>query len=647
MPPLRSFHSSQIEEPYRNWKGWHSAAIWLALAVTLILGFQNRLYSTSIDVAAHGTLVSKLMASWSLPDEDVSLAEMAIYPRVAHQIASLAGHLTGSAIKGMQETVILSLFLLWTFVGMSFSGLPRNRLIAALVTLSAVIIVGHLALGIEFFGSELISSYFFAQLVAQSLGMAILVLAMRKEWSAPDSIMPIAILGICVPLLASVHLLAALELLGTLAILALMRVLKSNAGTWISTIITSAGIVVASTALLAINPDVLNMIRISANNGGISLRYVESIRDVIGLAILSACVFCFMLFQCWRKKANPISYLDLLFKYFGAFGLATAGLCLIQIFLLQFFALGSVYACLKYAIALQTLLAIAAALLVALCIRDSTSPRKSGVSQLGGILFASAICACIFATPFAAPTEPLVAAEADARQFVNSRATPAAGKYDLVFGLEGVPDIGNYFISRGVLGSPSFGISMDVLFARIPKLPEQVNQILTTKGSKLWDIAACRRGRAGALMILDGACVYKNLSSLQCKGTIEFASQGALDQASDGFSNPDRDGRWSEGQTAMLTCEQSEPIATVAYLDAAGLVSDSHSQSMTFSVNGGITKTVEFSTQTPSRRIEIPLPGAPKLTLRFTFPDAISPAELGINADQRKLAVKIYRLRFE
>lgn len=646
---MRSFRASQSAKANRAWNNWSSPLAWLILAAVLVLGYQDKLYSTSIDLAMHGTLISELMSSWSLPNANANLAEMAVYPRVAHQLASIAGKLSGSAIKGMQETAILSLFLLWTMVGIGLSGLSRNRFIIALVTLSAITIGGHLWFGIEYFGNELIASYFFAQLVAQSIGMAILVAAMRKEWSTPNSITPIALLGFCIPLLASVHLLAALELLGTLAILALLRVLTPAPGRWTPRILSNAGIFVGSAALLAANPDFLAMVRISANNGGISLRHVTSIHGMMSLATLTALVCSFMLFQWWRKRDGSHSYLDLLFKYFGAFGLSTAGLCLTQVFLLKFFALGSLYACLKYVVAMQSLLAIATALLAALCIRQSAALCAPGYSKFAGILFAAGMCMCIFSGPIAVRTEALVAAEINARQFSITRLDRASAKYDLAIGIKDVPAVGNYFISHGVLGSPSFGISMDVLFSRMPGPREQVGQILTSQGSYPWDVVACRRGSAGALMVLEGDCVYESFGALECKGVIDFASQGALDRATNGFASPGAGGRWSEGSTATLTCKQGHPASTVAYLDTAGLVSSTHSQRMSVSVNDDGLQTVDYSEQSPSRTIKIPLPAGntSELIFRFEFPDAISPRELGMNTDERKLAVMMYKLRFE
>ena len=100
---------------------------------------------------------------------------------------------------------------------------------------------------------------------------------------------------------------------------------------------------------------------------------------------------------------------------------------------------------------------------------------------------------------------------------------------------------------------------------------------------------------------------------------------------------------------ATLICDRVDPTTRVAYLDTAGLVSDTHPQHMTVWVNDKNPQTIEYSEKIPARTIKLALPAdnSSQLTFRFKFPDAISPAELGMNADQRKLAVFMYRMRFE
>ncbi|MBL0222943.1 MAG: hypothetical protein IPQ17_09490 [Xanthomonadales bacterium] len=388
------------------------------------------------------------------------------------------------------------------------------------------------------------------------------------------------------------------------------------------------------------------MVRISTNNGGISLRYVTDIQDAIGLARDHPPRVRLDAFQWWRKRNGLCSYLDLLHKYLGAFGLATTGLCLAQVFLLKFFSLGSPYACFKYVVAMQSIWRSTQQYFL----RAASDHRQSGGCR--GSLAASCSpqrCMCTFAGPLAARTNALVAAEISARQFSITRADRAPMRYDFALGIKDVPNVGNYFLSRGVLGAPGLGISMDVLYSRIPAPPEQVDQILTSKGVDPWDVPACRRGSAGDLIVLDGACVFENFGDLECTGTIEFTSRGALDKASHGLTHPGGDGRWSEGSTALLTCKRPEPAPTIAYLETAGLVSETHSQRMTVWVNGRNPKTIEYSAQSPAHTVELTLPAdnSAQITFQFEFPDAISPAELGMNSDQRKLAVFMYRMRFE
>ena len=55
----------------RMWR-WLGVLVWISVAMATLAHFHDRLYSTSIDVGLHGTLVARLMESSNLPavDED-------------------------------------------------------------------------------------------------------------------------------------------------------------------------------------------------------------------------------------------------------------------------------------------------------------------------------------------------------------------------------------------------------------------------------------------------------------------------------------------------------------------------------------------------------------------------------------------------
>jgi hypothetical protein len=625
------------------------ALAWLALLSAVLVFYIDKLYSTSIDIGLHGTLVSRLMDSWSIPGSDENLAEMADYPRVAYWLASILGRAAGSAILGMQALAIGATFLLWSMIGIGLCGLVRRQLIAALLVLVLAIVVLRILLGVEVFGDELVTTYFFSHLVSQSLGMAALVLAMRTEWIGKGLVPSYAILGASAPLLASVHLLAAVEILGLLTILVVLSAIvrPPNRTAW--SIWSGFGIVTLSTLLTIVNPDFSAMYRLSVNNGAVLLRYASNLRDLLVLVGLVGTISCIMIYLWWRARYSTSDIRLLLLKYFGAFGLATGGLCALQILLYEIFGLASAYACFKYVIALQSSVLIDLAILVTLRMRTGDRSCTAGTKLAFSGALASIACAAVFSGPVALDIRALVAAERETRALVNTGLSNAPDRYNLAIGINDVAPIGNYFISRAVMGAPNLGMTLDVLLGRMPQPQEHISRILTSPRSRPWDFPNCRLQTSTKLVVVDASCAFAAMGTLKCHDTINFSERGAIDNSTTGFPNAGADGRWSEGSGATLTCEVGESPPTVAYINAAGLVDSTHSQRMLVTVNGGPEQIIHYSDSTPSSIVRIALPGGPAATLvfRFSFPNAISPAELGINRDARKLAVMVRSLRFE
>jgi hypothetical protein len=630
------------------WK-WAGVLVWLALAASLLAHYKDRLYSTSVDIGLHGTLVSRLIDSPEFPETDQSRHEMANYPPIAHAMAAAIGRETGSALDGMQWIAYLSVILLWSSVGYSMLRLPPRTCWIAFIGLAFALLANRQWIGLELFGSELVGNYFFAHVVAQSMAIGLLVIALQREWTRPKSISHLLILGLGAALLTSVHLLPSVELLGTLAVLVALSGLVETSTARVRHLLAGTLILLASLALIVLNPYFHELVLSSANNGYLPLKFFQSTTGMAVLSMLVALASLGMIALWWRKRTRGQSYEGLLLKYLGAFGLSIAGLCMLQVLLLAGFAMGSEYACFKYASALQSMLVVDVALLMA---QLGGSRRRNGDSRSS--LFAPAAlaalaCICVFPGKSYLSVEKINAAVRQARAFEKSHPAPLAGIHDLAIGIPGFEGIGDYLVSRIALGSPPDEEAYDILHGSIPKDARHIRWILTGESAKPWDVPACRRGTAGTLIAVDGACVFAAISKLACTGTINFNSHGALDRVSSGFSTAEPDGRWSEGTAAMLTCEREGTIPRTAYLESAGLVTDTHRQRMIVSVNDEVPQTIEFSSISPLRTVAIPLPtdNPSLLTFRFSFPDAISPQELAINDDRRKLAVMMYRLRFE
>lgn len=631
----------------RQWR-YASVVIWLAVGVALVASFIGQLFSASADLGHHAVLISRLMESWWLPETDANLQYMTSYPRGAHLLGSIVGLLSGSALNGMQTVAILALFGLWSAIGASLNGLQSRQGLRAAACLGIALLL-NTVIGLEVFGNELISNYFFAHMVSQSLALVVFVVALRSEFATSSRLVSYLALGIAAPLLTSVHLLPAIELLGTLALLILANFLAGKSKEPKRELLTGIFIVAASACLTIANPAFRAMYQVSGHEGTTLLRFITGLPSLVAVATVTILLSSALLVVWWRERNQINDYPAMLAKYFGALGLSVSGLCLLQILLHSMFDLGSQYACFKYAIGMQSLLVVNLALLSSLFWKKDD---RSG-SGFHKAIIPTALATCAVLTLFLRhspiPTHALVTAEKDARAYAKANVTKSPGKQDIAVDIQGVSQVGSYLISRASLGTSDEWMLYEVLLGQLPSHPELLHRVLTSPGSKPWDVPICRRGIAGSLVVVDGVCAFGAMGSLPCAGTINFSSRGALDKVVTGFSPAEPNGRWSEGSNAVLRCKVETALPATAYLNTVGLVTDAHMQRMIVSVNDEPAQTVEYSAQSPSRVVAIPLPhqAASELVFKFTFPDAISPRDLGMSIDSRMLAVKMHSLRFE
>jgi hypothetical protein len=120
----------------------------------------------------------------------------------------------------------------------------------------------------------------------------------------------------------------------------------------------------------------------------------------------------------------------------------------------------------------------------------------------------------------------------------------------------------------------------------------------------------------------------------------------------DGFSAPEPHGRWTDGREASFACRigavEGKKFFRVQ-IDTIGFVSRDHTQRVSISVNGEKPVDYLYEAGRERRMIELPLSVQASRDIRigFTFPDAVSPKELGLSADPRKLGISVKSIRFE
>jgi len=114
-----------------------------------------------------------------------------------------------------------------------------------------------------------------------------------------------------------------------------------------------------------------------------------------------------------------------------------------------------------------------------------------------------------------------------------------------------------------------------------------------------------------------------------------------------GWSAKEPGGRWTDGTEAELLFRLNQPVTSDLQLviDGQGMVTEKHQQRLIIRVNGQTVAQMTLSHQSPSPRpVTIPRTlvdetGILKVTI--STPDAITPKELGINKDTRRLALAV------
>lgn len=139
---------------------------------------------------------------------------------------------------------------------------------------------------------------------------------------------------------------------------------------------------------------------------------------------------------------------------------------------------------------------------------------------------------------------------------------------------------------------------------------------------------------------------------LASQSSFDFTSNGWVGyEKVSGFSSPENHGTWTDGKVASLhfnkiktTNEKPQKVL----ISAKGFVVKNHTQNVIFTING--SKPIEYLFDTGERKIiELPIPQDDKegIEINISLPNSISPEELKINSDPRKLGIVINSIKIE
>lgn len=603
----------------------------------LLLAMLNGLWTDSVDLAHHYALVARLSQHWVLAGADPSLGEMNQYPRGAHLLGAVLGKLGGSPLLGLQLTAVGALLAIWLVLLTLLRTLPARAATLGALTLAALLLLNRQWLRLELHGGELLTNFFYAQLVGQAAALLAVLATLRLERAGLASAWRHLGLLLAIPLVCTIHLLPASELLmvlGWSALCELPAARRAGRGQLALTLLAP----LAGAALLYLHPSFAVMKEISANEGGLPTAHLASMGAFAAYAgavlLLGAA-----LLHGWRTAPPAWAARALGMKYVALYGLACALMCLLQLLALRLGA-GSAYAVKKYVFGLHSAMLLEWSLLPALALAwrarhqaRAPAPAETGgtASQLGAMLGWPALLALatLGQQPATPPVKlaPLVALERQLGQLRDSVLPATPGHATYVTQVPGLSPMLAYMFTIGVFGTPRTDNAYDVMGGQGPRDTRLVDTILTHPDAPYGRIAGCRRpGGTAALAIMDGPCVDQTLHPAGA-----HVGMGARDPAPpcvlSGWSQPNDAGRWTIAPVATLDCarptlngQPARAVRLATYLPAAHTAG----RHLLLSVDGAPPVRVDYDPNHPARRLMLALPDSTgaRVRLTITLPDA-------------------------
>lgn len=643
----------------------------LAIAATLlIVEFIGSIWSGSVDLAHHYALVARIAEYWTLPAGlDPTLGEMNFYPRTSHIIAAIAGSLFDSPLIGIQLISLVSIIVLWASLIHILLSLPRKLAAPVLASFVALLVLNRVLFRFEIHGREIVSSFFYAQLVAQALVASSLALAMAMDRRSVHSSTRYTVLMVLIYFCLGVHLLPALQLLCfALLLIGMELVAKIDEAKSVDVraVLIAVGFMLIGLVLVVRHPAFAAMAEISRNNGALSPGHLNTVGAIAVYAVFIAIASGFIAFRWFKLRNEQNASQLLLLKYFGLYGMAVSGLCLTQFIALKF-GLGSEYAVKKHVYSLNTVMLIELALIPLLF-----ATRRGKLSTLTlqdgrGLVYSYFLLPLLTVLAFYAiaprkkvyDTAEVVRLERILEAHRDALVALAPGKFVYLMPGPEVSPVIAYMLTIGVLKTPQ-GPGHDSnarSILRNEPLTEWpvVGTILapaSMQSVQSEGMGACRRVSPELpFSVLDGQCIANAMAKVS--PIIMFSSQGMPSRCTmAGFSHAEAAFTWTDGKQASIDCPTPEiegHLATSVTISAGAFLENVPFQRAYISINGGIPVEFRFDQKTPQRSITLNLPADDNSNchISMTLPDATSPSHSGVSVDPRQLGLSVSKIEFK
>lgn len=613
------------------------------------------LWSQSVDLAHHYALAYRIAENFNLINSnDPTLGEMNYYPRLSHIVAAIVGWPMHSTFLGLQIVSLMSLAVLWGAFIYMLNTLPRRVAAASTFTLALLLVVNKYAFHFDVHGGEIVSNYFYSQLVGQAvavLGMAVAVFLEVRRGRGTAYVFLIGAIAIN----TGVHLLPTLELLGLLGGLILFNAYSDFLDKKLSIPAAVASLLVPVVALggVVLNPAFSSMRKISENDGTLSFINITYPTGIATLCVLGVILSIVML-TLHVKNKPMLGYPAV--KYLAIYGAAVSCLCLLQMVLVKY-GMGSDYAVKKYVYGIVTHLFISLAILLGFmfCRKGAEGAETSNNYSLAYALFIAVSFYAVFNASIqnieAYDLSELVQLEKKLDALALQLPATEHGENDVVIGLEGRSPIIDYLFSISMFKTQRELAISDVLIANSLHDYANYSRIITSAGVKKYDTKECQTFSGAGLSITNAHCLSERVSdSSYCRGRVDFSTNGLVDaRRLQGFGSAESMGTWIAGRSAEFSCILDAQPPSVMVIDWRPFVSSQHPKQAVKVLVNGVEQYSSVLSDPADTTTEIKLPrlGSDKMVVTFSTPDAVSPHQLGMSEDARSLSVFVKAITFK
>lgn len=345
--------------------GWLGAlALTTAFLVLIVAVWGQSFHSESIDLGLHYALAEHIATTGAPPRELLpNLSEMSFYPPIAHIVAAGLGVLLGSTAAGLAALALVAVALSYL---MLVDLLRADRMAETLAGVGVFLLIILVLKDRLFIGREIVSNFYFAQIVGFCTALAIVrLLAGLRHRPALRAAVTIGATFVC----GWLFTMAAIQLAAMMVAFQLLRLLEIRSGGdgRLGREALVLGILLAGLpAVIVLHPVFLFMLKVADHNGSIS----AGVR-IYGFLLIAALTGLALFAAVRRHIAGRLAlrHGTVLLAVAGgtlAAGLAQAAACAI--------GYGSVYAILKHSFPITTMLAALIGVLAAPAVAARLGP---------------------------------------------------------------------------------------------------------------------------------------------------------------------------------------------------------------------------------------------------------------------------------